>query len=388
MSSTPARPRHGGNRLWAAQLGNCSPDQLLDFSASLNPLGPPASVLQALQAAIHSTPPWSIATYPDPHSTELRQALSQILPCDPEWILVGNGAAELLTWAARDCQGMTGAVLPVPAFSDYFRALAAAQVPIRSVKLPCERDLEWPPLADLLRPALETWPRPRALWLNHPHNPTGQIWPLPQVLACLPWFDLVVADEAFMDFLPDQEGAATSASLLPWVSQFPQLVVIRSLTKLYTLAGLRIGFAVAHPSRLQRWQSWRDPWSVNGLAQVAALAALQDQEFLERTRAWLPQARQHLLNGLQQLPGVEPWPSVANFLLVDWPISVPWVQQVLLRRHQILIRDCLSFPELGDRFCRLSVRTIPEQERLLAACRQILKEAMHSPFPSPETYVS
>ncbi len=379
----PPRPRHGGNRQWAAQLGQCSPDQILDFSASLNPLGPPDSVLQALETALRSQPALAITTYPDPLMTRVRAALGQAHGLDPEWIWVGNGAAELLTWVARECQGTRAVGLLEPAFCDYYRSLQAAQVALFALPLPCQAGPPFPPLSELLRPLLEQIPKPRALWLNLPHNPTGQIWPQEQVLACLPEFDLVMVDEAFMDFLPEE-----SASLLAWVEAFPQLVVIRSLTKLFTLPGLRIGFAVAHPDRLRRWQSWRDPWSVNGLAEVAALAALQDREFQNRTRAWLPPARQHLGEGLRQLAGVHPWPSVANFLLVQFPLSVPWLQETLLRRHQILIRDCLSFTGLGDQFCRIGVRTHGEQERLLVACEQILTEA-GTVFPhSPDPYVS
>lgn len=385
------RPRHGGNRLWAAQVGRCSPDQILDFSASLNPLGPPATVLQALQTAILSTPPLAITTYPDPGMTRLRQVLGQIHGVDPDWILVGNGAAELLTWAAREGSALQAVALLEPAFSDYHRALGGAGVPISPIPLPCQLGPPFPSLPELLRPWLRRAPRPRGLWLNLPHNPTGQIWPLHQVLDCLPQFDQVMVDEAFMDFLPQPQGEIdpqAPASLLPWVREFPQLMVIRSLTKLFTVPGLRMGFGVAHPERLQRWSRWRDPWSVNGLAEVAALAALQDREFQQRTQAWLSPARQHLFQGLDRLPGVIPWPGVANFLLVQFPLSVPWLQQALLRRHQILVRDCLSFQGLGERFCRIGVRTLEDQERLLAACESILAEGGGAEAGCDQNYAS
>jgi histidinol-phosphate/aromatic aminotransferase/cobyric acid decarboxylase-like protein len=156
---------------------------------------------------------------------------------------------------------------------------------------------------------------------------------------------------------------------LPWIESFPQLVILRSLTKFFTIPGLRIGFAVGHPERLRRWQQWRDPWSVNGLATVAALAALQDHEFVRQTHAWLPVARQHLRQGLQRLPGYYPFPSAANFLLVRLDQRGSDLQRVLLQKDQILIRDCLSFAQLGDNYIRVAVRSIAEQERLLAACQ-------------------
>ncbi|PSB05934.1 threonine-phosphate decarboxylase, partial [filamentous cyanobacterium CCP2] len=130
--------------------------------------------------------------------------------------------------------------------------------------------------------------------------------------------------------------------------------------------GLRLGYAIAHPDRLQRWQQWRDPWTVNVLAEAAAMAALKDQAFQRQTWEWLNEARSQLFHGLAALPGLRPLPGAANFLLVESDYPVVPLQQQLLRQHQILIRNCLSFPELGDRFFRVAVRTVAENQRLLA----------------------
>ncbi|MEO1132639.1 MAG: aminotransferase class I/II-fold pyridoxal phosphate-dependent enzyme, partial [Cyanobacteria bacterium J06639_1] len=151
-----------------------------------------------------------------------------------------------------------------------------------------------------------------------------------------------------------------------------QLVVVRSLTKFYAIAGLRVGFALAHPDLLARWQQWRDPWSVNGLASVGAIAALGDREFQQRTYAWLPPSRQRLFAQLQAI-GCDPLPGAANFLLVRSPVSVAALQRELLQSDRILIRTCHSFArdgsfgEQGDRWFRLAVRTPQENDSLIEA---------------------
>jgi histidinol-phosphate/aromatic aminotransferase/cobyric acid decarboxylase-like protein len=181
-------------------------------------------------------------------------------------------------------------------------------------------------------------------------------------------FDLTVVDESFMDFLPPTE----QQSLIPMIGTYPNLVVLRSLTKFYSLPGLRLGYCIAHPDRLQRWKSWRDPWPVNALAAAAAIAVLADTQFQQLTWDWLRPARDRLFAGLSQISGLHPYPGAANFLLVKSDRSCTELQAELLKQHQILIRDCISFPELGDRFFRVAVRTEAETDRLIAGLRQVI----------------
>ncbi|NEQ25525.1 MAG: aminotransferase class I/II-fold pyridoxal phosphate-dependent enzyme, partial [Microcoleus sp. SIO2G3] len=191
-----------------------------------------------------------------------------------------------------------------------------------------------------------------------------------EILPLLEQFALVVIDEAFMDFLPP----AAQHSLIDRVADFPNLVILRSLTKFYSLPGLRLGYAIAHPDRLKRWQQWRDPWTVNSLAAVAGAAVLSDTQFQQQTWNWLEAARSQLYDGLRQL-GLRPYPSAANFLLVQCDSSVE-LQRQLLQQHRILIRDCLSFAELGDRFFRVAVRTKAENQRLLDGLAAILQHGV------------
>jgi L-threonine-O-3-phosphate decarboxylase len=365
------RPQHGGNLAWAAAQANCLPQEILDFSASINPLGPPQSVLTAIQQHLGE-----ISAYPDPASTSIRQALGHLHNISADWILVGNGAAELLTWACRSLSALPQVHLLTPAFSDYRRALKAfdANICVHAMDLAMDLDAEgasfqsehllWRSLTNLCNsPNLAT----AGLLLNNPHNPTGQIISKAELLPLIDRFAQVVIDEAFMEFLPVQDAY----SLVDKLTVHPNLVILRSLTKFYSIPGLRLGYAIAHPDLLAQWQSWRDPWSVNALAITAGVAALQDEAFQSETYRWLAAAKPQLYQGLAAIPGLLPFPSAANFFLVRCDVSVTALQMKLLKRR-ILIRDCISFSELGDHYFRVAVRTDADNARLV----QVLSETI------------
>ncbi|MEH1943776.1 MAG: threonine-phosphate decarboxylase CobD [Nostoc sp.] len=358
------QPAHGGNLAWAAALAGCPPDAILDFSASISPLGPPNSAIAAIKSQIGN-----LKHYPDPNYSELRLALSHFHQLPPEWILPGNGSAELLTLVGRELAQLAATILITPAFGDYYRTLRAYNANL----LECPLSLvtgHWSLFLDTGHRRPSGFPqgktKDKGLLLNNPHNPTGKLFSRDSILPYLEQFALVVVDEAFMDFVPPNE----EQSLIPVVQEYANLVVLRSLTKFYSLPGLRLGYAIAHPDCLAKWQLWRDPWPVNTLAAAAAIAALQDTEFQQQTWAWLPPARNQLFQALAEIPGLQPQASAANFLLVESQKSTSQLQQQLLKHHQILIRDCLSFKELGDRFFRIAVRSQSDNQRLLTALKE------------------
>ncbi|MFB2934314.1 threonine-phosphate decarboxylase CobD [Aerosakkonemataceae cyanobacterium BLCC-F154] len=358
------RPLHGGNIAWAAALAGCSPDAILDFSASINPLGPPESAIAAIKSHLPN-----LKAYPDPDYHQLRASLSAVHQVPPDWILPGNGSAELLTWAGWELSELDRVFLIVPAFGDYWRTFKGFNANVVEYPLLSAAgevvNLEF---LDGKKQTLSSFNN--GLLLNNPHNPTGKLFFQEAILPLLEMFALVVVDEAFMDFLPpDREQ-----SLIPWVSEFPNLVILRSLTKFYSLPGLRLGYAIAHPERLQRWQAKRDPWPVNVLAAAAAEAAIADRVFQQQTWNWLQVSGIKLFQGLAELPGLKPYESAANFLLVKSAVSTSLLQEKLLKESQILIRDCLSFPELGDRYFRVAVRWEKDNQRLITELAKVLSK--------------
>lgn len=358
------RPVHGGNLAWAAALADCSPSVILDFSASINPLGPPQSAYAAIQASLET-----LKAYPDPDYRQLRSALGQLHQLPSEWILPGNGSAELLTWAGWELSKLAVTHLVTPAFGDYWRALQAFNAKVRQYPLSVVSGQEsW--FIGLGSFATDYGQRTNdnGLLLNNPHNPTGQLFLRETILPYLDQFALVVVDEAFMDFLPPDQ----QQSLISLVREFPNLVILRSLTKFYSLPGLRLGYAITHPDRLRRWQLWRDPWPVNTLAAAVGVAVVQDTNFQQQTWNWLAAAKSQLFKGLLGLPGLQPCASAANFLLVESNQPTSQLQEKLLKHSKILIRDCLSFPELGERYFRVAVRSEGDNQRLLEGLAAIL----------------
>ncbi len=148
-------------------------------------------------------------------------------------------------------------------------------------------------------------------------------------------------------------------------------LILRSLTKFYSLPALRLGYAIAHPERLQRWQAWRDPWCVNSLAAAAGIAVLEDIDFQQQTWTWLERAKSQLFTGLSEISGLNLLPNAANYLLVQTEVAGSVLQKELLKKDRILIRDCLSFPELGDRYFRVAVRLEHENQKLINALSKL-----------------
>ncbi len=352
------QPNHGGNLAWAADIAGCPASSLLDFSASINPLGPPSSIINALQAAFVE-----LRNYPDPNYFSLRSHLSNLHDIPGDWILPGNGSAELLTWAGRELAQHNETILLTPGFGDYYRALTAFSAKIKAISFDIfSQNL----LPKIIPPADYSQ---SALLLNNPHNPTGRLVKKSEILPLLEQFALVVIDEAFMDFLPPDQ----SESLISLVEKYPNLIILRSLTKFYSLPGLRLGYAIGHPDYLQRWQAWRDPWPVNVLAEAAAIAGIEDHVFQQQTWDWLNLARPQLEKDLTSIAGLFPLPASVNFMLVKTDFSSSQLQKKLLINHQLLIRDCLSFPELGDRFFRVAVRTEADHQRLIQGLTEVIE---------------
>ena len=352
--------RHGGNRIALAAALGVRPGRLLDASASLAPLHPRVAWAAARAGATLA----GLRAYPDREHTALRRVLARLHGLDPDWVLPGNGAAELFSWAARDAAAAGVSALPSPGFADYTRALACWDGATRPWPLPLHWDPAFPHPLPLPPPA-------QALWITNPHNPTGQLWSRDSLVPLLAAHRMVIVDEAFLPLVPGGE----SQSLIPLLADHPNLVVVRSLTKLYGLAGLRLGYALAAPARLARWAQWRDPWPVNGLAVELGLQLLQAPAQYRRHCAWVQRwsAREGawLAQRLAVLQGpagrLEPLPSAANYLLVRGRCSLEPLRRALAQRQQVLLRDCRGFEGLDDRWLRIGLQHHRGNRRLLGA---------------------
>ncbi|GAM09619.1 threonine-phosphate decarboxylase [Geobacter sp. OR-1] len=355
---------HGGDIFGAARRSGVDPAQLLDFSASINPMGLSDPVRKAIIAGIDR-----IVHYPEPFAEPLRNILASAHSVAPEEILPANGSTELIYLLPRLVQGHR-ALIVAPAFSEYAKALTAAEWEVDYHILAPDNGfaLECGPLEAVLAKGYDL------LFLCNPGNPTGRLYSrgeaLELVRICRKVGVFIVLDEAFMDFCGEE------FSLLPELVASGKGVVLRSLTKFYALPGLRLGYAAAAADICRRLGELRGPWSVNALAQAAGVAAVNDAAYRRATGEFVAAERDLLSRRLAEIPGLTPFTPAANFLLVRITADLPAARlcRRLFERYGILIRDCSNFVGLGDRFFRVAVRTGKENDRLVSALQELLSE--------------
>ncbi|HJT79233.1 MAG TPA: threonine-phosphate decarboxylase CobD, partial [Gemmataceae bacterium] len=330
---------------------------VLDFSAGLNPLGPPPGVWRALRDRT------AVTRYPDPDCRALTERLAALHRLEPAQVVVGNGASEIIHALPRAFPAARVAIAE-PTYTEYLRAswLAGAAV------------THWLPADESFRPAPFPVDGAGLVWLCNPNNPTGQLWPPGPLRAWVAAHPrtLFVVDESFLPFHPDEQ----EHSLVPAVAGADNLVVVRSLTKLYAIPGLRLGYAITSPERAACLRAQLPPWSVNAFAQAAGLAALEDAAFLRRTHAWFREEARPFAAHLRGLGGL---PSEAPFVLLRLGGVTSARLTARLRRHGLLVRDAANFVGLGPQYVRVAVRTAEENATLLGALRDGLASAETEP---------
>ncbi len=356
--------QHGGNLARAAREYGLPEQDLIDFSASINPLGPSPGVFRAIAENL-----WRIRHYPDPDCRVLINMLAEYLGMPPECIVPGNGGAELI-YMLPSALKINRALVVAPTFSEYSAAIRAAGGETEYFCVPVEGEIysHITELADRMAGY-------QAVFICNPNNPTGRLFRYDElsllVDAASETGTMLVVDEAFMDFV-DQRLEST---LMPRVVENSNLVVLYSLTKFFGIPGLRLGALVAHPGLAADLNCKRDPWRVNALAQVAAEAALGDKEHMEATMDVVRTEREYLTAALSGICGVRPLPGAANFLLLDLSRSGKNVQELIiaLGGRGMLVRDCSNFYGLEGCYIRIAVRTRKENDRLVSALKEILE---------------
>lgn len=330
----------------------------LDFSASINPIGTPASVIDTLSRELKKPD-----HYPDPYCREAVRAISMYEKVDQDQIIIGNGAAELIyTW----CNAVQPkkAMIVIPAFSEYERALKNQNTEIVHHLL-SEADDFLPDGSVLTAVSAH---RPDALFLCDPNNPTGRAMPddlLDEILTLCDRLDTrVFLDECFYDL------TGRSQNIRKLLTDHPRLFILKALTKTFALAGLRIGYGLTADSGLLRRMSGAvQPWNVSTLAQKAAAAALQERMYLDISVGLIRNERNYLSEELGA-SGFHVCPSEANFLLFQAPVQLG----SLLMKEGIAVRDCKNFAGLGPGWFRIAVRGNRENETLIAVIRRLIQE--------------
>lgn len=345
---------HGGD--WAGYRAEFGCDAL-DFSANVSPLGLPAGVAAAITNALPTAD-----RYPDPLCRELRAALAGAEGVPADWILCGNGAADLIFRLALAVRPRR-ALLPAPTFAEYEAALQTVGCAVQRVFLREENEFAvTEEFVDAVTPETDI------VFLCQPNNPTGQVTPPALVerlvRRCAECGAVLVVDECFLDFLPDRD-AWTAKQLL---RDAPQLIILKAFTKLYAMAGVRLGYALCGDATLlEKMRGAGQPWAVSSLAQAAGLAALQETAYAGAVRALIAEQRPRMAAGLRAL-GLRVMDGQANYLLFR---ATPDFGEKLRRRGAV-VRSCANYPGLDAAWYRTAVRTAEENTRLLQIMGEIL----------------
>jgi threonine-phosphate decarboxylase len=346
---------HGGNIYYYSRKYGIPEERFLDFSASINPLGPPKAAMDALKLSLPS-----LINYPDPECGLLTKTLSERFEIDPASLLIGNGSTELIYLLPRALKPAKTLVL-APTFYDYERAArvsgsAVGYFPVR------EKDGFLPDM-DKLHKALGGVDM---FYLCNPNNPTGALLDRERVLDILKMAGklgtTVCVDEAFIEYNPGEGVISESASM-------SGVMVLRNFTKFYGMPGLRLGYLAAKPALVRRLKSLKEPWSVNTLAQSSAVAAIKDAEYEKKSLHIMEKERRYLFDKLSGISGLVPTPTAANFILIKLicPVLTASKLTEALASEGILVRDCTNFRGLGGSFIRVAIKTRREDDALLKA---------------------
>ena len=330
----------------------------LDFSANVSPLGLPDGVREAAIQALQDAD-----RYPDPLCRTLRTRLAERHGIPAAQIVCGNGAADLIFRICRVLRPKK-ALLTAPDFGEYKRALREENCEIRTVT---RRESEGfllhrEDLAGSIHGA-------ELLFLSNPNNPTGLVTgreELRKILKlCSNEHCVPVIDECFLDFTEGSEAQ----SLIPDLGQDPNLVILRAFTKIYAMAGLRLGYALCGSKAFaERLQSAGQPWPVSNIAQAAGIAALQEENYVNRLRTLISEERPRMIRALTAL-GLRVIPGKANYLLFcceDKELGEK------LRKRGILIRDCRNYAGLTEGWYRIAIRSAAENDRLIHTLGEVL----------------
>lgn len=326
---------------------------LAKMNQNENPLGPSPRALEAAARALTEA-----HVYPEGPSPALRTRLAEFWDLPAEWILVGNGSDEVFRLLAETYLNPgDSVVVPTPSFAGYAMVAELMGAQVHSVPL-CGDSMD---LLAMARAARES--RARILFLCRPNNPTGGVFPeaaLRALLPTMPADTLVVLDEAYREF--DETTFETRTLAL----EFPQLIVTRTFSKLYGLAGLRLGYGIMRPEILAPLLRVRDPFSVNLPAVAAGVAALDDREHRDRSLALVHQGREWLYALFERLD-IAYTPSQANFVLFQTNRSAVDLYEAMLRRG-VLLRPCTSFGLPHS--LRVTVGTEADNRRFAQALEQ------------------
>jgi|Deesub1362A_J573_1020465.scaffolds.fasta_scaffold00105_13 histidinol-phosphate aminotransferase len=331
-------------------------EDIIKLASNENPLGPPPLAIKALTESI-----WEVATYPEEDAGELRSEIARYLGLKKENIIAGNGSDEILDLVTKIfLEKGDQAIIPVPTFSMYASLVKIYSGQPIFVQLDKNFNFNTEKIVESISE------KTKLIFICSPNNPTGTKIPDEGLLRILEEDVIVILDEAYVEF--------SDISNIDKIKEYENLIVCRTFSKAFGLAGLRVGYGVAPKQIIDLMLRIKTPFSVNLLAQKAAIASLKDKKHLENTIRLIKEQRKFLISNLSKIPKIKVYPSYGNFVLVDVKETgknSKKVADALLKRG-IIIRDCSSFYGMDDHHIRVSIGKPEENKKFLEALKEVI----------------
>ena len=352
---------HGGNIEKARSQYRLSANKVIDFSANINPLGIPCHIQKAIRKALCFTD-----RYPDPEYTELKKGLSSLYGVKPQNMLPDNGSASLIYLIPR-ALGLKRPLIPIPAFSEYEKSACLDSG--RPVFLKPLKDFS--PDIDIILKQLKGRD---SLYIGNPNNPTGLMIAKDDMAMIVKEAKAkkvtVIIDEAFIEFTENHKHN----TFMKEAPRSRNLIVIRSMTKYFAMAGLRLGTAIAHKEIIARLMKFQPPWPVNSVAVSAAIELIKDTKYISDSFALMRHERNFLYTSLAAFSGLKVWRPSGNFIFckIKAKSMTAGILRDRLAKKGIFIRDCSNFRGLDKNYFRVAVRTHLENEKLIEELKSTL----------------
>lgn len=353
---------HGGDIYSAREKLSLidNPPKILDFSANINPLGLPEGVKQAIKNSIDH-----FSAYPDPLCRELISSLSGYEGVPKDWIFCGNGAADIIYRLVYTKKPKKALIL-APTFAEYEEALNEVFCEVVLYELKEEKNfLIDESLLEVMEKDLDM------LFLCNPNNPTGQLIPKEIILKVLKRCKVLgiqlILDECFNEFLEEPEKYSSKE----YVEEFDNLFILRAFTKIYAMAGIRLGHCISSDTKLlKEIMQAGQPWSVSTIAQIAGIQATEEKEYLIRAKQLIGEERKYLIRSFEDL-GISVISSNANYIFIK--NTLPKIKQLHeeLFEKGILIRNCENYHGLGPGYYRICIKKHEENIELITALNEI-----------------
>ena len=350
---------HGGNIKQIGRDNKIEYRKILDFSANINPLGMPSSVKKAIIEGLDEA-----EKYPDITYFELKCAIAEFENINKDHLILGNGAAEVIFNVVRGINPKNTLIL-APTFSEYEEATRAIDGNITYYKLKEENNFYiQDDILDCINSELDL------IFICNPNNPTGAITSIELLIKILNKAKksraMVLIDESFLDFI---EG---NLSMISYINEYENLIIVKSLTKFFALPGLRIGYGICSNIQLkEKLEKISPAWNINILAEIATITGLKDKNYIEQSIKYILKEKEYLYKQLKQITGLKVYEPSVNFIMLKTIIKMELKDELL--KNNILIRSCSNYEGLDANYYRIAVRNHDENSMLIRKIRDIFE---------------